>query len=140
MPPPESRGFKSGGSKPMTRVILSVAEIMLSDGGVAVGATAAVVGVGPVGAWTAVGAAVGGTGVDVAAALQARADTPTRTPTPQTQAFLRFRILINSSISGKVSALGRASQTITQLYSGNLQREQDYEADMEEHSPAFRLR
>ena len=49
MPPPESRGFKSGGSKPMTRVILSVAETILSDGGVAVGATAAV-GVGPVGA------------------------------------------------------------------------------------------
>jgi hypothetical protein len=106
MPPPESRGFKSGGSKPMTSVILSVAETIRSDGGVAADATAGV-GVGPVGAWTAVGAAVRGTGVDVAAALQARADTATRTPTPKAQVFRQFKILINSSMNGKVRALGR---------------------------------
>jgi hypothetical protein len=59
-----------------------------------------------VGAWTAVGAAVGGTGVGVAAALQARADTATRTPTPKTQVFRQFKVLINSTMNGKVRALG----------------------------------
>ena len=62
MPPPESRGFKSGGSKPMTSVILSVAETIPSGSGVTVGATEGIE-VGPVGAWASVGAAVGGAGV-----------------------------------------------------------------------------
>src|ERR687896_1551764 len=88
MPPPESRGFKSGGSKPMTSVILSVAETIPPGSGVTVGATEGIE-VGPVGAWASVGAAVGGAGVGSgagaevgvggAAALQAIADNVTRT-------------------------------------------------------------
>jgi hypothetical protein len=82
MPPPESRGFKSGGSKPMTSVILSVAETIPPGSGVTVGATEGIE-VGPVGAWASVGAAVGGAGAEVgvggAAALQEIADNVTRT-------------------------------------------------------------